>query len=277
MYNTDLPRRAELPSSASLLRSTALAILGAAAILVTIVLPADYGIDPTGAGRMLGLTDMGETKVRLAAEAEADRVATAEMEAAAAAERQNTPDPASVEILNRLTTLEKSVQQLVQTTTGLASTVTTAQQQSTATSQPVESQEQPPAILSPDVNTETVGAEQQQAAVAEQPQPELRSDSVSFTLTPGEGIEIKLVMKEGAQTNFAWAATGGPVNFDMHGDGPGGNKISYEKGRGVAEDQGTLVAAFDGNHGWFWRNRGKENVTLSLNTTGDYSDIKGLP
>ena len=100
---------------------------------------------------------------------------------------------------------------------------------------------------------------------------------MSFTLTPGEGIEIKLVMKEGAQTNFAWAATGGPVNFDMHGDGPGGNKISYEKGRGVAEDQGTLVAAFDGNHGWFWRNRGKENVTLSLNTTGDYDDIKGLP
>ena len=148
MYNTDLPRRAELPSSASLLRSTALAILGAAAILVTIVLPADYGIDPTGAGRMLGLTDMGETKVRLAAEAEADRVATADMEAAAAAERQNTPDPASVEILNRLTTLEKSVQQLVQTTAALASASTAAQQQSMATSQPLESQEQQPAAPS---------------------------------------------------------------------------------------------------------------------------------
>ena len=59
MYNTDLPTRAELPSSASLLRSTILAILGAAAILVTVVLPADYGIDPTGAGRMLGLDRHG--------------------------------------------------------------------------------------------------------------------------------------------------------------------------------------------------------------------------
>ena len=81
---TPTSTRAELPSTASLLRSTVLAIVGAAAILVTVVLPAEYGIDPTGVGRMLGLTDMGETKQQLAAEAEADRVATAEMEAAAA-------------------------------------------------------------------------------------------------------------------------------------------------------------------------------------------------
>jgi hypothetical protein len=277
MYNTDLPRRAELPSSASLLRSTALALAGAVAILVTVVLPADYGIDPTGAGRMLGLTDMGETKVRLAAEAEADRVATAEMEAAAAAERQKMPDTGTVAILDRLTAVERSIQQLVQTTSALASAGKTTQEQSVTSSEvavvPADASDQ----LSSEPVAETAAVAQEQIAAAEPPQPALRSDSVSFTLTPGEGIEIKLVMKEGAQTNFAWAATGGPVNFDTHGDGPGGNKISYEKGRGVLEDQGTIVAAFDGNHGWFWRNRGKENVTLTLNTTGDYREIKGIP
>jgi hypothetical protein len=51
------------------------------------------------------------------------------------------------------------------------------------------------------------------------------------------------------------------VNFDTHGepyDAP--NKThSYEKGRGAASDEGVLEAAFDGNHGWFWRNRGEEN------------------
>ena len=73
MYNTDLPTRAELPSSAQLLRSTAIAIVSAAAILVTIVLPAEYAIDPTGVGRMLKLTEMGEIKTQLAAEAQADR------------------------------------------------------------------------------------------------------------------------------------------------------------------------------------------------------------
>ena len=73
MYNTDLPTRAELPSSKQLLRSTAIAALAAAAILVTVVLPAEYGIDPTGIGRPLGLTEMGELKMQLASEAEADR------------------------------------------------------------------------------------------------------------------------------------------------------------------------------------------------------------
>ena len=73
MYNTDLPSRAELPSTARLLRSTAIAACIAAALLVTVVLPAEYNIDPTGIGRVLGLTEMGEIKTQLAREAEADR------------------------------------------------------------------------------------------------------------------------------------------------------------------------------------------------------------
>ncbi|MCP6151252.1 hypothetical protein NL425_26250, partial [Klebsiella pneumoniae] len=70
MYNTDMPTRAELPTSAQLLRSTLIAIVAAAAILITIVLPAEYAVDPTGIGRMLGLTEMGEIKAQLAEEAE---------------------------------------------------------------------------------------------------------------------------------------------------------------------------------------------------------------
>ena len=69
MYNTDLPNRAELPSSKQLLRSTLIAIIVAAVLLVTIVLPAEYGVDPTRVGRVLGLTQMGEIKMNLAAEA----------------------------------------------------------------------------------------------------------------------------------------------------------------------------------------------------------------
>ncbi len=69
MYNTDLPNRAELPSNKQLLRSTITAIIVAAVLLVTIVLPAEYGIDPTRVGRVLGLTQMGEIKMTLAEEA----------------------------------------------------------------------------------------------------------------------------------------------------------------------------------------------------------------
>ena len=46
---------ADAPTAAQLLRATVVAILGAAVLLVVVVLPAEYGIDPTGIGQGLGL------------------------------------------------------------------------------------------------------------------------------------------------------------------------------------------------------------------------------
>ena len=73
MFNSEKPAPEELPSSAQLLRSTIIALIAAIVILATVVLPAEYGIDPTGAGRVLGLTEMGEIKESLAREAEEDK------------------------------------------------------------------------------------------------------------------------------------------------------------------------------------------------------------
>ncbi len=98
-------------------------------------------------------------------------------------------------------------------------------------------------------------------------------DEITFALEPGQGIEIKLVMEEGAVAPFEWKVDGGAVNFDLHGDGSG-NEISYEKGRAVPEAAGELTAAFTGNHGWFWRNRGDAPVTVTLRVAGAYSEIK---
>ena len=47
-----------LPSTRSLLHATAAALVIAAATLTLFVLPAEYGIDPTGVGKRLGLADM---------------------------------------------------------------------------------------------------------------------------------------------------------------------------------------------------------------------------
>jgi hypothetical protein len=77
MYNTDMPTRAELPTSARLIRSTLIAFVTAVVLLVTVVMPADYGIDPTGIGRVPNLTEMGVIKKDLAAEAAADDAAQA--------------------------------------------------------------------------------------------------------------------------------------------------------------------------------------------------------
>jgi hypothetical protein len=66
---------------------------------------------------------------------------------------------------------------------------------------------------------------------------------------------------------------GGTVNYDTQGDSIM-RSISYEKGRAASSDDGDLVAAFTGKHGWFWRNRSEADVKLVLRTRGDYSDIK---
>jgi len=56
------PAIGELATKTQLNRATLLAASVAAVVLVTAVLPAEYGIDPTGIGRAIGLTEMGEAK-----------------------------------------------------------------------------------------------------------------------------------------------------------------------------------------------------------------------
>ncbi|MBN9554893.1 MAG: hypothetical protein J0H61_09510 [Alphaproteobacteria bacterium] len=51
----DIQGRPTPPSQASLLKASAIAFVGAAFLLVTTVLPAEYGIDPLGTGAALGL------------------------------------------------------------------------------------------------------------------------------------------------------------------------------------------------------------------------------
>ncbi len=229
MYNTDLPRRAELPTSEQLKRSTIIAAISALVILVTVVLPSEYAIDPTRIGRMLGLTEMGEIKTQLAAEAAAD--AAADTVAREPAQQPSAPVAAS----------------------SVTPTVS-----------------QPPQAPAPVAQASGAPSNTQATAASAQAG---RSDEMSITLKPGQGAEVKLVMAAGAKANFSWTANGAFVNYDTHGDG-GGRSISYEKGRGVANDEGVLDAAFDGNHGWFWRNRTESDVTVTLRTNGDYAELK---
>src|SRR5688572_16547435 len=52
------PFEIDPPQTSQLLKSVLVAVAVAAVILVTIVLPAEYSIDPTGIGKALGLTEM---------------------------------------------------------------------------------------------------------------------------------------------------------------------------------------------------------------------------
>lgn len=223
MYNSDIPTRAELPSTAQLIKSTILALLAAAVILVTIVLPAEHATDPTGIGRMLKLTQMGEIRQQLAAEAAADRLKDQQSPQAPTAAPSDEKRSSLVTILAQL-------------------------------------------FIAPAAANERVVVAQ--AA---------RSDELTIVLKPTEGVEYKMTMAKGAQVRFAWTVAGGVVNYDMHGTPVGGGKeSSYKADRGVGKQDGTLTAGFDGTHGWFWRNRGTQSVTITLRVEGAYSEIKRM-
>ena len=248
-----------------LIRSTLIAAGAAGAILVLFWLPAEYGIDPTGVGALTGLTEMGEIKQQLSAEAEADAQA-----AVASAVAPAIPTAALVpeEVLQRLDRIDA---QLAALATVIGAPVGTAEPAPAPepAPQPAPVAEVPVAVTPDPDPVEGAVAEATEAASAA---PEWR-DEVSYTLAPGEGIEVKLVMEEGQVARFAWTANGGVVNYDTHADG-GGQSISYEQGRAVPEQAGELVAAFTGNHGWFWRNRSDAPVTVTLRTGGEYSEMK---
>lgn len=200
MHNAPQPKLEDLPTKAQLRRSSIVAGIGAVAIAVMVYMPAELGQDPTGVGRLLGLTEMGEIKQQLAAEAAADEALHGSKD--------------SSWIMDDL----------------LGLFVSTAQAQ------------------------------------------EAWTDEVTFTLAPGEYTEIKATMEEGATLFYAWTSTGGRVNFDLHAHA-GGQDVTYEKGRGKTEGEGSFVTPFAGDHGWFWRNRDDAAVTVVLQLRGDYSAI----
>lgn len=98
------------------------------------------------------------------------------------------------------------------------------------------------------------------------------TDEVIFTLQPGEGFEVKATMEEGATLAYAWTATGGRINFDLHAHA-GSQNVTYDKGRGETAGDGSFETPFAGNHGWFWRNRDKAPVMITLKLRGGYSAI----
>ena len=103
-------------------------------------------------------------------------------------------------------------------------------------------------------------------------------DVMEFVIAPDEAIEIKLEMKKGSIAKYNWTTKNGGLNYNLHGDGHKGSQksISYKKGRMTSSDSGEFKSEFDGYHGWFWRNRNNESVTVTLETFGDYILIKQM-
>jgi hypothetical protein len=207
---------------------------------------------------------MGQIKQQLYAEAEADE---------AGAGAVATLDPVIVARLERIEAQLASIGAVIGAPAALTEVLDQTAEEVAAAPAP-EPDLAPAPIPAPEAVAEPAPAEA--AAAVDTAVTEATSgwrDEVSYSLAPGEGIEVKLVMQEGQTARFEWTANGSVVNYDTHGDG-NGQKVSYEQGRGVPEQAGELTAAFNGNHGWFWRNRTNAPVTVTLRTAGDYAEMK---
>lgn len=218
MKNINIPTDQDVPSTRRLIRSTFIAVIAAGVLLVTIVMPAEYGIDPTGFGGVIGLKKMGEIKVSLSEEAAADR------EQNAVEKPVNIPEPLAV--VPQKPSAEVQV----------------------AAPKPVP---------------------------AASPSPTLLNHQMQVTLAPNEGTEIKVDLSKGKKVQYKWWTDSGKANFDVHAD----SKIlkidyhNYSKGSEQTKT-GEIEAAFDGSHGWFWRNRTSKTITITLQTNGEYTSIK---
>ena len=163
---------AESVSRGKLGVATGVALLGASLVLVTLVLPAEYGMDPLGTGAALGLAALAEP------------------------------------------------------------------------------------------GSNTLSSQEEAYSV----------NSVEFVLGPFESVEYKYRIEEGGSMLYSWEATG-TLLFDMHSEpdgAPEGYAETFAKER-TDGDNGTYIAPFSGIHGWFWENRGTEDVTLKLVSAGFYS------
>jgi hypothetical protein len=200
------------PSRKTLVRGTAWTFFGAVIVTVLFVLPAEYGVDPTGLGGAIGLT-------RLSA-------------------------PAAPEIDTTPRVVEGRFPE-----------------------------------ISPDDEFDYFEPETLGAPFSRTQEREFRSTSMVIALDELEQVEVKAVMKQGDAFVYAWRLLeGGAVYSDFHADPldvasfPEQYWIRYHESEDPSAS-GSLVAPFDGNHGWYWLNIEENPVKIELEVHGYYDSL----
>jgi hypothetical protein len=199
----------QAPSGQRLAVSVGVALIVAAIVLVVAVLPAEYGIDPTGLGRAMGLTEL------------------------------NAPASRTIEVRDVLGGNER-----------------VREVEIPAFNEPVP-------LPNPAVHQ-----------VEERP---IQTRTLTLTLEEGQQTEIKTVLKASKVIVYHWETDGGLVYTDLHGHDPAAGQEFFVRYRedqeGATQATGSLVAPFDGEHGWYWLNLHDGPVTITLTITGFFDDI----
>lgn len=189
--------------------SVVAAIAVAGIVLVTAVLPAEYGIDPTGVGKALGLDSMRQ------------------------------PAGKTFEVVDVVGGNE--------------------------TYRDVEIPDfgEPVPLPNPGVHQDEMDMPP-------------RSQTMSIELDVDEETEIKALLQTGKMILYSWKVDRGTIYSDFHGHDPeAGDEywVRYKEQMEGEGNNGSLVAPFSGEHGWYWQNYNGFPVVITLTITGYYDDI----
>ncbi len=102
-------------------------------------------------------------------------------------------------------------------------------------------------------------------------------DIVVITVPAVSGLEYKFYLEQDAELAYEWATKGSKLYFDFHGE-PTGDTTGYFKSFKETTDSqssGVLKVPFAGVYGWYWENKTKASVRVTLKTKGQYA-VKGL-
>jgi len=203
-----VPSEPSTPPNSRLVGASVGALAVAIVLLVVAILPAEYGVDPTGIGGALGLTAL------------------------------STPTTRTIEITDVIGGNE------------------------TVRSVEIPSFREPVPLPNPDVH-------QSEATV-----PHTRTMTVS--IPAGAETEIKTVLRTGKVIVYSWSTDRGDIYSDFHGHDPQVSAefwVRYEEHQEGPGGNGSLVAPFGGEHGWYWLNYNDYPVVVTLNITGYFDDI----
>jgi len=209
------------PSSSSLFKSAFFTLLGAVIVTALFIMPAEYGVDPTGVGTKLGLTDLD---------------ATAPTETSVA----ETAEPAAKLLTGAFP------------------------------SPPVEEDFD---YYEPEVLGDPFSRSHPS---------EFRTTTMEIALDELEQVEVKAVMKQGDALVYSWKMIeGNTVYTDFHADPyrtelyPDRYWLRYQESEEPSAS-GSLVAPFDGNHGWYWMNIEENPVKIVLEVRGYYDSLEEI-
>lgn len=104
-----------------------------------------------------------------------------------------------------------------------------------------------------------------------------QSRTMTVELAEGGETEVKTVLRENQVITYSWTVDDGVVYSDFHGHTPEFGEdfwVRYQEDqRGSSGENGSLMAPFSGEHGWYWVNLEDHPVTVTLTVNGYFDDM----